>query len=970
MPLSLRWRYGLALFLGLVGLRLNDLPAFLLTQETPPFVFGGAAVLLSFVSLGTAPGLLSALVSIAPSVVRADALGVASMISVVEAWAACLLYRRLGSLVFTVAAFWFAVGWLLDLAFYGGVAGLPLDFIILVFIKQVFNGILNALVAEGLMRIPAIAARIPSHDSILSATLKQYVFSRVLFVVMIPAIALAILYTRTAYLGEIHDVRSRVERTAQDVRGALREALGERETALDRLSHRVEMALAVASPPAEVLGAFLREHPEFLAVALADEQGNVLAAQPAEQPAFPPSLAGETCFQRVRERERTSYGAAVRSAPETPRPALLVCRPVGGGSERLRAALVARLDPAFLLAIVERLPSGPEVATLLDDEQRVIASLDARVHPWASFAGFLPAEALAGKEPESFTSMRPLESGTETDRVLRLRYSAYRRVATSGWGVLVDLPATSLYAGLRGSAWRILALLLVNLATLYAVVDRFARKVSEPLLAVNEAANDIASGHFPSPASLQELAHNPIGEIQSVALHFMSMRDALAYRDALTGLPNRRLFLDRLGLAVSKSRRIQEGLAVLYLDLDRFRIVDDSLGHAVGNLLLRTVAERLQTCIGEGDTVARLGADEFVVLVRTVVHQEDVVRVAREVLEVLRAPFRVAERELFVTGSIGISLFPSDGTAAEPLLNNAHTAMHQAKAEGRDTYRLYAPAMNDSALEHLSLESGLRKALANDEFEVYYQPLLNLRTFRPDGAEALVRWHHPERGLLAASQFISLAESSGLIVAMDSWVLHTACARARLWHRAGRTRLKVAVNLSARQFQQPDLVEEITRCLRETGLPASALEIEITERIAMLDVTRAVEVLKALRTLGVRVSLDDFGTGYSSLSYLKTLPVDTVKLDQSFVRNITTDPGDAAIATAVIVMAHSLSLQVVAEGVETPEQLAFLREQGCDLAQGNLVGVPMPAERLEVLFERRLESLLVLAPVSGKGESR
>jgi EAL domain-containing protein (putative c-di-GMP-specific phosphodiesterase class I) len=320
----------------------------------------------------------------------------------------------------------------------------------------------------------------------------------------------------------------------------------------------------------------------------------------------------------------------------------------------------------------------------------------------------------------------------------------------------------------------------------------------------------------------------------------------------------------------------------------------------------------------------------------------------------------VAERELFVTGSIGLSLFPSDGTAPEPLLNNAHTAMHQAKAEGRDTYRLYAPAMNDSALEQLSLESGLRKALANGEFEVYYQPLLNLRTFRPEGAEALVRWNHPERGLLAASQFISLAESSGLIVAIDSWVLRTACARTLLWHRAGRTGLKIAVNLSARQFQQPDLVEEVTRCLRETGLPAGALEIEITERIAMLDVGRAVEVLRALRTLGVRISLDDFGTGYSSLSYLKTLPVDTVKLDQSFVRNITTDHGDAAIATAVIAMAHSLALKVVAEGVETPEQLAFLVERGCDLAQGHLVGVPMPAERLEVLFERRLESLFAM----------
>ena len=498
------------------------------------------------------------------------------------------------------------------------------------------------------------------------------------------------------------------------------------------------------------------------------------------------------------------------------------------------------------------------------------------------------------------------------------------------------------------------------LLALYAVVTRLAQRVSDPLLAVNEATSDIGAGRFPGPAPLEELEKNPIEEIQSVALHFRSMSDALAYRDALTGLPNRRLFIDRLAIALAQARRSGEQLAVLYLDLDRFRVVDDSLGHSVGNELLRTVGQRLEASVREGDTVGRLGADEFVVLVRPVEHAEDAARVARKLLEALRNPVAVGDRELFVTGSVGVSLYPSDGKAAELLLNNAHTAMHQAKGEGRDTYRLYAPAMNDRALEQLALESALRRALGQDEFVVHYQPLLDLRTGRAGGAEALVRWRHPQRGLLGAEQFISLAESSGLIVSIDSWVMRTACAHLRDWHDRGRPHLRVQVNLSARQFRQPDLVQDVTHCLRETGLSPDALEIEITERTAMLEVGRTVETLRALRSLGVRISLDDFGTGYSSLSYLKTLPVDTVKIDQSFVRDVTRDSGDAAIATAVIAMAHSLDLRVVAEGVETREQLGFLRERGCDFVQGHLVSAALPAHVMEELFERPLEALLTL----------
>jgi diguanylate cyclase (GGDEF)-like protein len=947
VPTPVRSRYWLAVSLGVLGLWLNQAPVPLLTSDTPSFLFGSAPVLAAFVGLGTVPGLVAAIIALLASFGRPGGFAAATaLLFVLEAWVSCLLYRRFGSLVFSVAIFWFTAGGLLDLLLHGTLLGLGRDLLTLLFIQQILNGIANALLAEGLLRLPFVSRILPARDSIFAATLRQYVFNKILFVVMIPALALALLYSRSSYQGKIDEAYAGLERAATEGRSAVREVLAGREAALDALAHGVEIDRALGSAsPIGPLAAFAREHSEFGGVALVDAEGRLLSAVPRDDTAarIDPAL-----FARTRDRQRTTYSGLVGS-PET---SLLMGRPILRQDGAFRGALFVSLRPTDLV------PSCAAAAlprwTLLDPDLRVIASVDPRLGTGTSLRGVVP-ETLPGlAEPQAFSyRVASVEDG-DTER----RYAATRRLAASGWSVFADLPASHLYAEMMPSAYRILVLLVAMLLALYVVVTKLAERVSEPLLAVNEATSDIAAGRFPGNEPLAELEKNPIEEIQSVARHFRTMRDALAYRDTLTGLPNRRLFMDRLEMALAQARRSGERLAVLYVDLDRFGVVDDSLGHAVGNELLRTVGGRLQASIREGDTVARVGADEFVVLVREVEHAEDAARVAGKLLEALRNPVTVGERELFVTASLGASLFPSDGTAAEPLLNNAHTAMHQAKGEGRDTYRLYAPAMNDRALEHLGLESELRKALGQDEFVVHYQPLYDLRSGKTGGAEALVRWQHPKQGLLAADQFIALAESSGLIVSIDSWVLRTACHHLRDWHDRGRRHVRVEVNLSARQFRQPDLVNEITRCLQETGVPPDALEIEITERTAMLDVTRTVEILRALRSLGVRISLDDFGTGYSSLSYLKTLPVDTVKLDKSFVRDVTHDPGDAAIATAVIAMAHSLKLRVVAEGVETPEQLAFLKEQKCDFVQGHLVSVALPAEKVEGMLDRPLEALL------------
>jgi diguanylate cyclase (GGDEF)-like protein/PAS domain S-box-containing protein len=423
----------------------------------------------------------------------------------------------------------------------------------------------------------------------------------------------------------------------------------------------------------------------------------------------------------------------------------------------------------------------------------------------------------------------------------------------------------------------------------------------------------------------------------------------LAYHDTLTGLPNRRLLLDRLELAVAQARRDKSQIAVLFLDLDRFKVINDSLGHTIGDEVLQGVAVRLKAQTRKGDTVARVGGDEFTVVIRNVHHPVDTAKVAELIQAALREPLMAGGREIFVTGSIGISIYPNDGTDVETLLKNSDTALHRAKEQGLDSFRLFAASMNAEAVQRLRLESELRRALARDELFVHYQPVVDLVTGEIQGMEALLRWRNAEHGLVAPSEFIPIAERTGLLSTIGPFVLKKACAQARAWQREGH-RVSVAVNISPRQLHHVDLVRHVVEALDGAGLEASLLELEITESSAMQNPEATIQTLNALKSLGVRVSIDDFGMGYSSLSQLQRLPIDTLKIDRSFVRDISTDPGDAAIATAVITLAHSLKLKVVAEGVETQEQLAFLAAHDCDRVQGFLLSVPVADDRCAELL--------------------
>jgi diguanylate cyclase (GGDEF)-like protein/PAS domain S-box-containing protein len=416
-----------------------------------------------------------------------------------------------------------------------------------------------------------------------------------------------------------------------------------------------------------------------------------------------------------------------------------------------------------------------------------------------------------------------------------------------------------------------------------------------------------------------------------------------AFHDLLTGLPNRMLFNDRLPLALANAHRTKTMLAVMFLDLDRFKTINDTLGHAIGDLLLQSVALRLSDCMREGDTISRWGGDEFTLLLPQISTAEDAAKAAQRINEALKPAFYLETHELYISTSIGIALYPHDGDDAQTLLKNADAALYRVKEQGRNGYQIYTPAINSQASELLALESSLHHALERQEFVLHYQPQVNVSTGEITGMEALLRWQHPELGLVPPSIFISLAEENGLIVAIGEWVLRTACAQNKTWQSAGLAPLRMAVNLSARQFQQPDLVETITQLLAESHLSPNSLELEITETTAMQNVAFTIAMLESLRTMGVHISMDDFGTGYSSLGYLKRFPLTTIKLDQSFVHELTTDPSDAAIADAVIALGRGLNLNVVAEGVETQAQVDYLRSRHCEEMQGYLFSHPMPA---------------------------
>jgi diguanylate cyclase (GGDEF)-like protein/PAS domain S-box-containing protein len=508
------------------------------------------------------------------------------------------------------------------------------------------------------------------------------------------------------------------------------------------------------------------------------------------------------------------------------------------------------------------------------------------------------------------------------------------------------------------------------LAEVFHVIDSTTRKpVQNPMLlairqnkAVGFTPNCILVRRDGSEAAIEDSAapiHDRRGHVTGAVMVFhdvsaaraLSARMAyLAQHDSLTDLPNRTLLKDRLMQSMSLAQRHRQKLAVLYLDVDRFKHINDSLGHGIGDRVLQSVAQRLLSCVRGSDTVSRHGGDEFVIILADAVQAQDAIVSADKILLALAAPHLIEQHDLSITASIGIAVYPDDGTDAETLMKHADFAMLHAKDTGRNNFQFFKPEMNVRAIERQSLESNLRHALEDEQFVLHYQPKINLETGTIVGAEALIRWRHPQRGLITPAHFIPVAEECGFIVPISRWVLREACRQARAWQDAGLPPMRIAINTSAADLRAKDFVAAVRTILAETGLEPRYLELEFTEKFLMHDTQATATVLRQLKEIGVHLALDDFGTGYSSLSYLKRFPIDTLKIDQSFVRDLTTDTDDASIVRAVIGMGDSLHMLVVAEGVETREQLEFLREHACPEGQGFYFSHPVVAGEFSQLM--------------------
>lgn len=546
------------------------------------------------------------------------------------------------------------------------------------------------------------------------------------------------------------------------------------------------------------------------------------------------------------------------------------------------------------------------------------------------------------------------------------------RTRNTGLRLTLTVPRDALLEREDGQFWRALGILLflsVLFLMVAALLGEFA--VRRQALRLGAAIARLDSGNFKQLIG----APYPRGELgeMMVAMDRMAVSleqqheeiqrntEALEHQantDALTGLANRNLLADRLEQALIYAHRAHRVAGVLLLDLDRFKVVNDSLGHGQGDVLLQTVAQRLKACVRDGDTVARLGGDEFVLVLADMAQVQDLLPVAQEILKALSEPVQLGSHAMTVCASLGISTYPRDGNSADVLIRQADTAMYRAKEQGGNAMAFFTPEMDDSMAERLRIEAGLRRALEHGELRVYFQPIVNLKTGKVTSAEALVRWQDPQRGLVPPVKFIGIAEETGLIIPIGNWVLQQACLQAKRWQDEGLGSIPVAVNLSAQQFNAPVLDAHIQAALQAANCPPELLQLEITESMVIANADQAMQTMHRIRAMGVHLSIDDFGTGYSSLSYLKRFPVSKLKIDRSFVNDIHVDDNDKAIVDAILTLAHKLGLRTVAEGVETVEQLQYLQAQGCDECQGYLLAKPCPAQEWGALLLSDFSALL------------
>lgn len=721
----------------------------------------------------------------------------------------------------------------------------------------------------------------------------------------------------------------RSERVAAEHTAAVttRELAETYEAQIVRALREIDQTLKFVKYAAELRGrqVVLRElkarallPPELLfAVSIADSKGDIVAST---HPSTMPNVADQDYFRTQRDTDALLIGQPP-GGPDAAEGKLQFSRRLNTAEEAFAGVVIVSVDIPYFV-------SGYDPSKLGEKGVLGILGVD------GVFRARRTGDAVSAGDRFDYSAVVPPTNDAESEATLSAslwdgvqRYTIARQIYDFPLAVIVGLSANEQLAvfrrDMRAYLWRASAgsLLLILIAT---VLGRLSRQLEQ---------------------SRRRAVEEQIAHAERV--------EYLAYHDTLTALPNRSLFSKLLVKGIVTAKRYNRQLAVLFLDLDRFKHINDTLGHQAGDELLEEVAIRLQDCLRESDTVARMGGDEFVALLPELSEEKYVATVAQKILSAIARPFVLLGQEFRVTASIGISIYPQDGLDEQTLKKNADIAMYQAKEQGKNNFQFYSEKLNENSLERLTLESGLRHALERNEFELHYQAKRDIRSGRITGTEALLRWQHPDLGTVAPMQFIPVAEDTGLIVPIGKWVLRTACLQNVAWQHQGLSQMSMAVNLTTRQFMDENLLADLRSILATTGMAAHLLELEITESLLMRDVEKNLRILTGLRDMGIRIAIDNFGAGYSSLSTLKNFPLDTVKIDRSFIRNVGS-ADDKDLTAAIIAMGRTLSLTVVAQGVETKEQAEFLRNSACDEFQGFYLNQPVPADQIADLLRTQL----------------
>ncbi|GGG08281.1 EAL domain-containing protein [Paenibacillus abyssi] len=891
----------------------------------------------------------------------------AMVIFVLETIFIGLLYRKkINNIVLLTALFWVFLGMPAVWFTYHDALNMNATATLTVMLKDAVNGIFNALLAALIFTYLPVSKWPGFYAEKTSRSFYDILFSIFIALIIFPLLMVMIIIGREEFHSIDRDIQETTELKSEVIRNDITNWRNVHAASIYQLS---KLASEMHMNEAETLQMFTthlkQSFPDFHNMYVADSQGFTFTFYPLHningKSTIGLNFSDRPYFNEMKKSLQPVISDVFRGRGGVSEPIIMIGAPIII-DDQFQGIAAGALNLGYISQRIKRLTDhkGMDV-TIVDRNSHVIASTRSNVaimqeYDWRQGGNIhLLKDDLFHWFPQDIKN--PMN---------RWEKSSYVKVITlngmTDWTIVVETRVAPYRDGLYFSYIKILSILLIS--GLIAIIASIfiSRSIVRPIKQLAETTTDLhikilgkQAVHWPNSFTTEITIL--IDNFRNMAIRLQKMFGEiryLAYYDSLTGLPNRIFFNRELAATLEQSRRKGQTSAILFIDLDRFKVINDTLGHENGDILLQHVANRLRSCLATKDILSRMGGDEFTAVLPDMT-REQTAEAAQKILDAFTLPIDISGHEVFITPSIGISMYPEDGLDHQVLVKNADQAMYAAKDNGKNTVQFFVAGMDEAYSNTMVLETMMHKALNNNEFELHYQPRINVRTGALSGLEALIRWRHPEQGLIPPTDFIPVAEESGMINPIGEWVLRTACAQNKSWQDAGYPPFSVAVNLSVRQFREQNLVQLISDVLRETGLEPQYLELEITENLSMHNMEYVLSILHEIRTLGVKISMDDFGTGYSSLSYLKKFPIDHLKIDQSFIRDIQHHKEDHSIVKAIISMAHSLGMIVVAEGVETDVQSSLLHEMDCDEIQGYLISKPLSADKIRHFLESKDE---------------